>query len=290
MGDKKLIALVAVIVGVILVGSVFFVLALLKESSSVFPLGKAVALVKIEGVINRGERVISELESYRKADAVGAVVIRIDSPGGGVVAAHEIYEEIQRIKEEGKPVVASMGSVAASGAYYLACAADKIVANPGSVTGSIGVIMGFPNAEELLRKVGLKFETIKSGKYKDMGSPVREMTEDERELLVEVVDDVWEQFIQIVSEERNLPTEEVIEIADGRIITGRRARELGLVDKLGTLRDAIMLAGELAGIEGEPRLIKRKKAFKILDLFSDFVTKISRTEILFSLEYRMAVP
>lgn len=290
MGDKKLIAIVVVIVGVILVGSFFFVLALIKESGGIFPLGKTVALVEIEGVIHSGKRVISELEDYRKSESVGAIVLRINSPGGGVVAANEIFKEIERVREEGKPVVASLGSVAASGGYYLACAADKIVANPGTVTGSIGVIMGFPNAEELLKKIGLKFETIKSGKYKDIGSPVRTMTEDEREVLSEVVKDVWGQFVRIVSEERGLPIEEVINIADGRILTGRKAKELGLVDELGTLQDAIMFAGELAGIEGEPKVIKKRKAFRILDLFSDLLSRISRTEVPFSLEYRMTIP
>lgn len=290
MTDRKLIALVVVMVVVILAGSFFFILALLKESGDSFFLGNAVALVEIEGLVLSGKRVISELEHYRKAESVAAVVVRIDSRGAGVVPAHEIYKQIQRISEEGKPVVASMGGVAASGGYYVACAADKIVANPGTITGSIGVIMEFPNVQELFRKVGLRFETIKSGKYKDIGSPTREMTGDERKMLGEVVQDSWEQFIRIVSKERNLPIEEVIEVADGRLISGTRAKELGLIDDLGTLRDAIALAGELAGIEGEPKVLKKKKALRILDLFSDLLSKISKAEIPFSLEYRMTVP
>jgi protease-4 len=288
--DRKLIALVALMVVVILAGSIFFILALLRESGETFFLGSAVALVEIEGLVLSGERVISELEHYRRAESVGAIVIRIDSRGAGVVAAQEIYEQIQRISGEGKPVVVSMGSVAASGGYYVACAADRIVANPGTITGSIGVVMEFPNVQELLKKVGVRFETIKSGKYKDTGSPAREMTADERGMLGEVVQDSWEQFVRIISKERNLPIEEVIEIADGRIISGTTAKELGLIDELGTLKDAITLAGELAGIEGEPKVLKKKRASRVFDLLTDLVSKISRSEIPFSLEYRMTVP
>jgi len=290
MADRKLIALVVMMVAVILAGSFFFVLALLRESGETFFLGSAVGLVEIEGLVLSGERVISELEHYRRAESVGAIVIRIDSRGAGVVAAQEIYEQIQRISVEGKPVVVSMGSVAASGGYYIACAADKIVANPGTITGSIGVIMEFPNAQELFKKVGLKFETIKSGKYKDTGTPAREMTPDERGMLGEVVQDSWEQFVRMISNERNLPIEEVIEVADGRIISGTTAKELGLIDELGTLKDAIVLAGELAGIEGEPKVLKKKRASRLFDLLSDLVSKISRSEIPFSLEYRMTIP
>ncbi len=290
MKDKKLIALVVAIVGVVLVGSVFFLLALVRESGSGFSLGKTVALVEIEGVLLSGKKVISELEAYRKAESVGAVVIRIDSPGGGAVAAHEIYEQVQRLTRDEKPVVVSMGNVAASGGYYIACAADKILANPATITGSIGVIMEFPIVEELFRKVGVRFETIKSGKYKDTGSPMREVTDDEREILVGIVEDTWEQFVRVVTEARDLPIEDVIDIADGRIITGRRAKELGLIDELGTLHDAIVLAAELAGIKGEPKVIRKRKAFHILDLFSDLLTRISGTRIPLSLEYRMAIP
>jgi len=288
--DRKLIAIVVAVVGIILVGSFFIILALLKESGGLLPMKGAVALVEIEGVMHSSEGVISEIEEYRKSESVGAIVIRIDSPGGGVVVANEIFKEIQRARQDGKPVVVSMGSVAASGGYYVACAADKIVANPGTVTGSIGVIMGFPNLEELLRKVGVKFETIKSGRYKDTGSPVRQMRDDEREMLEEVVEDVWEQFVGVVSEQRNLPLEEVEEIADGRILTGNRAKELGLIDQFGTLHDAIMLAAELAEIEGEPRIVKKRRVFRLLDLLGEFFVRVSRSDSPFSLEYRMTMP
>jgi protease-4 len=290
MEDKKLVALVAVIVIVVLLGSFFFVLALVKESGDPFRLGKGVALVEMEGVVLSEKRMMSQLEDYRRAESVGAIVVRIDSRGAAVVAAHEIYVQIRTISEEGKPVVASLGNIAASGGYYVACGADKIVASPGTITGSIGAVMEFPNAEDLFKKIGLRFETIKSGKYKDIGSATRTMTEDERELLVQVVDDSWEQFISIVSEERELPMEEVLKVADGRIISGKRAMELGLIDELGTLNDAIMLAGELAGIEGRPKVIRKKRAFKILDLFGDLLTRISRTETPFSLEYKATIP
>jgi protease-4 len=290
MEDKKIVALVVVIVVIIMMASLFFVLALVEESGGAFSLGKAVALVEIEGSIITGRRVISEIEHHRKSEGVAALVIRIDSPGGGVVASHEIYRQIHKFREEGKPVVVSMGTAAASGAYYLACAADTIVASPGTLTGSIGVIIQFPTGEELLRKIGLRFETIKSGRLKDAGSPFRDMNEDDRRMLDDLVDDSWRQFVAVVSKERSLPLDEVEEIADGRILTGRRAMELGLVDKLGTLDDAILIAGEMAEIKGEPRLIRRREAPKLLDFIGDLIGGIARAQVPLSLQYRMSSP
>ncbi len=290
MEDKKIIALVVVIVAVIMIASLFFVLALIEESGGALSLGKAVALVEIEGTIITGKQVISEIEHHRKSEAVAALVIRINSPGGGVVASHEIYRQIHKFRNEGKPVVVSMGGAAASGAYYLACAADTIVANPGTLTGSIGVIIQFPTGEELLRKIGLRFETVKSGRLKDVGSPFREMNEDDREMLDALVDDSWEQFVGVVSKERGLPLNEVERIADGRILTGRRARDLGLVDRLGTLDDAILIASAMAKIDGEPRVIRRREAPRLLDLIGDLIEGIARAQIPFSLQYRMSAP
>lgn len=214
----------------------------------------SVAVVRIEGVITDPTVLTRELVTFGKRDDVKAVVVRINSPGGGVGPSQEIHREIKRLREK-KPVVASMGAVAASGGLYSAVGAEKIVANPGTITGSIGVIIEFMNAEELLGKIGLKGSVVKSGRYKDTGSPFREMTEGERKLLQELIDEVNSQFIDAVAEGRGLEVEDVRTFADGRVFSGAKAMDLGLVDSLGGLTDAVKLAGELAEIEGEPNVI-----------------------------------
>jgi protease IV len=225
-----------------------------------------VAIIEIKGVILDPQPVVEKLVLFRKNENIKAIVLRIDSPGGGVGPAQEIYAEVKKIQKD-KIVLASMGSVAASGGYYIACAADKILANPGTITGSIGVIVESLNVEELFRKLGLEFVVIKSGKHKDIGSPTRKMTEEERKLLQGVLDSVHEQFIQAVAEGRKLSPDQVRKLADGRIFSGSQAKELGLVDELGNLEDTIALASQMAGIKGEPEIIyPEKKRFSILDL------------------------
>ncbi|HEX7401993.1 MAG TPA: signal peptide peptidase SppA, partial [candidate division Zixibacteria bacterium] len=210
--------------------------------------GKRVAIVEVHGVIDNSTDVIRQLRKYGQDSSVPAVVIHIDSPGGAAASSQEIYEEINKIREKGKKVVASMGTVGASGGYYVACAADTIIANPATLTGSIGVILQFPVAEELLKKIGIKYEVVKSGENKDMGSWARSMTEKERKSLQSVVDDTYDQFVEAVSTSRRMEKEKVLEIADGSIFTGRQAKDLGLVDQLGDLQDAIKIAGEMVGI------------------------------------------
>ncbi len=230
-----------------------------------------VAVIEINGVITQSRSVIDKLVSYRDNEKVKAIVLRIDSPGGGVGPAQEIHEEVLKTREK-KVVVASMGSVAASGGYYIACGAHKILANPGTITGSIGVIIEFANIEELLGKIGLKSVVIKSGKYKDILSPARELRDEERALLQEVIDTVHGQFINAVSRGRNLPVEKVTEIADGRILSGEQALRLGLVDSLGNLQDAIQMAAEQAGISGKPTVIyPEKRRPSLWDFFIDSV-------------------
>jgi len=237
---------------------------IIGREDSLFGVEK-VAIVEIRGVIFDPQPVIERLVKYRKNETIKAIILRIDSPGGAVGPAQEIYAEVKKIKKE-KKVLASMGSVAASGGYYVACAAEKIVANPGSITGSIGVVVESLNVEELLRKIGLEPMVVKSGKHKDLGSPTRKMTEDERKLLQEVLDNVHEQFIQAVAEGRNLPIEKVRPIADGRIFSGDQAFRLGLVDALGSLEDAIALASQMSGIKGEPDVIyPEKRKFSLLE-------------------------
>ncbi|MBR9980527.1 MAG: signal peptide peptidase SppA, partial [Desulfatitalea sp.] len=212
--------------------------------------GEKVGVIEIAGAIADSKTIIDQIKTFRDADAVKAIVLRIDSPGGGVGASQEIYREIQRTVAE-KHVVASMGAVAASGGYYVAAACDGIVANPGTITGSIGVIMGYTNFEELLRKIGLSPVVIKSGAYKDLGSPMRPMTAEEEVLLQALIGNIHRQFVAAIAEGRGMETDRVDAIADGRLFTGEEAIDLGLVDRLGNLEDAITWAGELGGIEGE---------------------------------------
>lgn len=217
-----------------------------------------VGVINIHGIISNSQDVVEQIEEFGKDDQLKAIVIRIDSPGGGVAASQEIYAAIKRLKAS-KKVVASLGSIAASGGYMIACAADKIVANPGTLTGSISAIMYFANAEDLLKKIGLKSSVIKSAQYKDIGSPTREMTGDEKQILQALVDDIYHQFMAIVALDRNIPQEKVSQLADGRVYTGKQAQALRLVDYLGDKTLAISLAGKLAGLKGEPEAVYPKK-------------------------------
>ncbi len=218
-----------------------------------------IAVLPLRGLITESHRVLSDLRVYRDDSSVKGFVLWIDSPGGEVAPAQTIYRRLSQMREEGYPVVAVIGAVGASGAYYAALGADTILAMPGSLVGSIGVLMEFPNAQELLEKVGLRFEVIKSAEHKDLGSPYRELTETERALLQEVVDDVYGQFLEVIAEERGISHDSVLTIADGRLFSGRRAIEYGLVDAEGDLVDAIALAGNMAGLGPEPRTVMREE-------------------------------
>ena len=226
-----------------------------------------VALIRVEGVILDAQATISELKHYSENPLVKAIVLRIDSPGGGVVPSQEIHDAVKRVKNKSnKAVIASMGTVAASGGYYIAAATDRIIANPGTLTGSIGVIMEMANFEGLMKKVGVEGVVIKSGRFKDVGSPIRKMSEEERKLLQSVMDDVHHQFIQAVADGRSLDVAEVEPLADGRIYTGRQAKEARLVDELGDLDDAIHIAADIAGMEGEPKVVEPRKRFSFRDI------------------------
>ena len=230
-----------------------------------FTFGDKIAIVEVKGVITQSSGVIEELQQYAQDQGVKAIILRVDSPGGGVGPAQEIYREIIKIRPK-KKVVTSMGSVAASGGYYIACASDRIVANPGTITGSIGVIMQFSNLEELLKKIGVKGVVIKSGEHKDIGSPFREMTPEEKRIMQEVLDNVHQQFIRAVAEGRKLDRSKVAEIADGRILTGEQAKQLGLVDEMGNLQDTIEITAKMVGIEGKPTILYPKRRTSIWDL------------------------
>jgi len=212
--------------------------------------GEKVGIVELNGVIAESRQILEQIKAFRDNDSVKSIVLRIDSPGGAVGPSQEIYREIRKTIEV-KKVIASLGSIAASGGYYIAAAADGIVSNPGTITGSIGVILGYTNFEALFEKIGLSPVVIKSGEYKDMASPVRKMTDAERKLLQDFSDNVHTQFIDHVAQGRKIPSSQVREIADGRIFSGEKAKALGLVDRLGNLEDAIEWAGRLGGIKGD---------------------------------------
>jgi len=262
---------VLVLILVALLGSIAWFTHLRgREAGLMF--GDKVGVLEIKGVIANVQPTIEELAKFRKDGSVKAVVVRIESPGGGVSPSQELYQEIRRTVRE-KPVVVSMGSVAASGGYYIACAAQKIYANPGTITGSIGVILQFTNFEELLKKIGFRMEVVKSGPYKDVGTPGREMTPEEKAYLQDMVDNVHQQFVRDVARGRRMKVEEVREVADGRIFTGEQAMELGLVDELGNLKDAINAAAKMAAIEGEPKIVYPEKEKKsVFDYLFDRIT------------------
>jgi len=229
-----------------------------------------VAIVRVEGPILDSYQTVEELKAFAEDPLVKAIVVRIDSPGGGVAPSQEIYNAVKRVrKEKNKTVIASMGTVAASGGYYIAVATDRILANPGTLTGSIGVIMQLANFQELLEKIGVKNVVVKSGKFKDIGSPFRPMQDEDRKLLQLVMDDVHRQFIDAVAEGRSLDLAEVEQLADGRVFTGQQAKSILLVDDIGDLHDAIKLAGELGGIDGEPRVMETSKPFSFRNLLEN---------------------
>lgn len=229
-----------------------------------------IALIRVEGVILDAQQTVGELKKFGDSPSVKAIVLRIDSPGGGVVPSQEIHDAVLRVRnKQNKAVVASMGTVAASGGYYIAAASDRIIANPGTLTGSIGVIMELANLEGLLKKIGVENVVVKSGRHKDIGSPFRKMSDEDRRILQSVMDDVHTQFIEAVAEGRSLEVSDVRPLADGRIFTGRQAKDIKLVDELGDLDDAIKLAAELGGIEGEPKVVEPRKRFSVRELIEN---------------------
>jgi protease-4 len=228
--------------------------------------GNRVALVEVEGLIVDAQPVVRQLDEHLEDASIRAIVVRVESPGGVVGPSQEIHDAIARVREKGKVVVVSMGALAASGGYYLAVAADHIVANPGTLTGSIGVLIQLAEFEGLLKKVGIHFEVVKAGRHKDVGNVARAMTPEERAILQSLLDDMYDQFVTAVAKGRRLERAAVLELADGRVYSGRRAKELGLVDSLGGLEEAVRVAGTLAGIAGKPQLVRPRRQFRWADL------------------------
>jgi protease-4 len=239
--------------GIILIAA-FWVVVHLSGRNNWFSRSDLIGVVPVEGPIVDSQAVVSPLVDFREDKNIKAIILRIDSPGGSVGPTQEIYRETKRTVEV-KPVVASVEAIAASGGYYVASAATRIFANPGSITGSIGALIEFVRVEDLLARLGVSLEVVKSGAYKDMGSPHRKLTNRERDLLNELLMDIQNQFVQEVAEGRNLPEEQVEKIADGRIFSGARAKELGLVDELGNFQDAVDAARQLGGVEGDVELV-----------------------------------
>ena len=274
MASRGRVALIALGVGAgVLVLFVLTVWLLLAVSDDGLPGGRKVAVVEVAGVIgvwtDRGldtDTIIRTLGEYRDDPTVRAVVLRIDSPGGVVAPTQEIVTAVRRLREAKKPVVASLGSVAASGGYYVAVSADRIFASPGTLTGSIGVVMQLANVEGLLKKVGVEYVVVKAGAYKDVGNFARAMTPEERRILQNLLDDVYDQFIAAVAEGRRLEPGAVRAFAEGRIYSGRQAHGLKMVDDLGGLEDAIEAAAKMAGLPAKPKVVYPRRRFSLRDL------------------------
>ena len=254
-------------IGLILFLFILFSIFGSKTSNSGLFGGDKVGIVRLEGMIISSEKVNNQLNNYSERSDIKAIVLRINSGGGVVGASQEIYEKVKDLK--GKiPIIVSVDNAAASGAYYAALESDMIVANNGSLVGSIGVILDYPVVKELFDKIGLKVETVKSGALKDSGSPTRPASKEDRKYFQSVVDDQHEQFISAVAEGRNLSVEEVRKFADGRVFTGNQALAMSLIDTIGTFDDAIAIAGKVAGIKGKPKTVevreKRKSVFDLL--------------------------
>ena len=248
--------------------------------------GDAVAVVRVEGIITNDDssefsrdaasgRVIADLEAAANDETVKAIVLRVDSPGGTVTGSAQIYEAV---KEMEKPVVVSMAGVAASGGYYVSAPADYIIARPDTTTGSLGVVLTLYDAQELAEKVGIKVNSITSGPNKTIGSPWEDMTAEQQEILEAFINESYDEFVRIVADGRNLDTETVRELADGRIYTGRQALEVGLVDELGNFDDAIDKAAALGGITGEPRIVEYERFPSFQELFLGFSSQLQKSE------------
>ena len=247
---------IAVVATMTVVGLVLSTVLAAGESSGL-GFGGRVAILEVEGIIADDDTFLEDVRHLRNDGSVRAWVVSINSPGGVVAPSQSLYETLRRVREEDDtPIVAAIGAVGASGGYYVALAADSILAMPGSITGSIGVVMEYPNVSDLMDRVGVEMEIVKAGTQKDLGSPFRDMDEADRAILSALVEDVHDQFIQAVAEARGLSVDQVVPLADGRVLSGRQARAAGLVDRFGNLDDAIAMAGVMGGLGPTPRLVR----------------------------------
>ncbi|MCE1166155.1 MAG: signal peptide peptidase SppA [Bacteroidetes bacterium] len=261
-----------IVIALIFVGVAFLVLAVSVTATGdrnyeyvTTGSGEKIAVVELDFTIIDPKAIVRQFKKYREDKSVKAIVLHVNSPGGGVAASQEMYEEVKKTRDSGKPVIVSFGSIAASGGYYVACGGSLIVSNPGSLTGSIGVIATFPNMKELGEKIGFKETIIKSGKLKDAGNPFRDMNSDDLAYFQEIIDNTFEQFLDVVSKERKIDKDELRKIANGRVFTGTQAKDLKLVDSLGTFEDAVRIAGEIAKIKGEPAIVREKSKRNLVE-------------------------
>ncbi|MFQ5677905.1 MAG: signal peptide peptidase SppA [Gemmatimonadota bacterium] len=269
MADRQRVTVLWIVLLLLFFGGGLYVSARLLTGGGVaFLEGRKIAILPLEGVLVNERSFLSHLDRFRRNGSVRGFVVEIRSPGGTVGAAQSLYRTLRTLREEDdRPIIAWIGDVGASGGYYVALAADSIFALPGSITGSIGVIMEFPNAQELLRKVGVGVDVVKSGEHKDMGSPAHPLTDKDREILERVVGDVYEQFVDVVVANRQVPRDSVLRLADGRIFSGERASELGLIDGIGTLDEAVAVAGRMAGLGDRPATVRPgERRLSLLDL------------------------
>lgn len=274
MSKKNIIIIIAVVLLPIILS------AILNKSGNPFSsepnslafssAGKKIGLLKIRDVIFSSESTVKLLEEFKKDNSIAGVLLRIDSPGGAVAPSQEIYRAVDKLSASGKPVVVSMGNVAASGGYYIASPADKIFANPGTITGSIGVIMQFPHYHNLLDKLGVQMTTIKAGKLKDIGNPNRDLTAEEKIFLQNFIDNTHSQFINHVATSRSMDPAEVRKLADGRIYTGEQALDVELIDSLGTFSDAMAYLREITGVSDK---VKPVTKYRNTEIFKDLLSE-----------------
>ncbi|MEP7146277.1 MAG: signal peptide peptidase SppA [bacterium] len=242
-----------------------------------------VAVVDLDYTIISSESIVRQFKNYSEDKKIKAIILKVNTPGGGVAASQEMYEIIKRTRDSGKPVIVSISSLGASGGYYAACGGSIIVADPGSLVGSIGVIINLMNFKDLAEKIGVSQTIIKSGELKDAGNPLRDVNEKDREYFQDIVNDSFDQFLDVVSRERKMDKEKLKEYATGRVFTGRQGKEIGLIDSLGTFEDAVRIAARMGGIDGEPTLVKERQRFslveRILNNFSNNEIKTIKEEL-----------
>ena len=242
-----------------------------------------IAVVNLDFTILSSESIVRQFNKFRDDKSIKAIILKVNTPGGGVAASQEMYEIIRKTRDKGKPVIVSISSLGASGGYYAACGGSLIIADPGSLVGSIGVIMNLMNFKELAEKIGVSETIIKSGELKDAGNPFRDINEKDKEYFQDIVNDSYDQFLDVVSRERKMDKEKLKEYANGRVFTGRQAKDIGLIDSLGTFEDAVRIAAGMAGIDGEPALVRERERLslteRILDGFSNNELKSIKEEL-----------
>lgn len=242
-----------------------------------------IAVVNLDFTILSSESIVRQFNKFRDDNSIKAIILKVNTPGGGVAASQEMYEIIRKTRDKGKPVIVSISSLGASGGYYAACGGSIIIADPGSLVGSIGVIMNLMNFKELAEKIGVSETIIKSGELKDAGNPFRDINEKDKEYFQDIVNDSYDQFLEVVSRERKMDKEKLKEYANGRVFTGRQAKDIGLIDSLGTFEDAVRIAAGMAGIDGEPALVRERERLslteRILDGFSNNELKSIKEEL-----------